>query len=82
MVKSGSEIDERRKHVHGLEHICASTVPIFTALNFDELQKVNNLIRKKEYKKGNVPSRRKLAASNYWKISTGIILRGLWSPPP
>ncbi|KKM12067.1 cyclic nucleotide-binding protein [Clostridiales bacterium PH28_bin88] len=42
------------KNVKELEHICASTVPIFAALNFEELQKVNSLIQKKEYRKGTV----------------------------
>ncbi|MEG6616468.1 Crp/Fnr family transcriptional regulator [Peptococcaceae bacterium 1198_IL3148] len=37
-----------------LRHICASTVPIFKTLSYRELQKVNGLIRKKDYQKGNV----------------------------
>ena len=45
-------MDER--YAKELEHICASTVPIFAALNFEELQKVNSLIQKKEYQKGNL----------------------------
>jgi CRP/FNR family transcriptional regulator, anaerobic regulatory protein len=34
------------------KHICASFVPIFSSLPVSELQKINALIRKKEYKKG------------------------------
>lgn len=36
------------------EHICASSVPIFKALGMQELRKVNDLIRKMEYHKGNI----------------------------
>ena len=42
------------KDIKELEHICASTVPIFSALSLDELQKINNLLQKREYQKGNV----------------------------
>ena len=36
------------------EHICASIVPIFKSLNYTELQKINNLIKKKEFPKGSI----------------------------
>lgn len=36
------------------EHICASTVPIFAALGRAELQQVNDLLTKKEFRKGEV----------------------------
>lgn len=36
------------------EHICASIVPIFKMLNINELQKINLLIKKKNYHKGTV----------------------------
>lgn len=36
------------------EHICASSVPIFKALGIQELRKINDLIQKREYHKGNV----------------------------
>lgn len=35
------------------EHICASIVPIFKTLNYTELQKINTLIKKKSFQKGN-----------------------------
>lgn len=34
------------------EHICASIVPIFKMLQLPELQKINTLIKKKNYEKG------------------------------
>ncbi|AIF50530.1 Crp/Fnr family transcriptional regulator [Pelosinus sp. UFO1] len=36
------------------EHICASIVPIFKMLNINELQKINTLIKKKNYHKGTI----------------------------
>ena len=33
------------------DHICASIVPIFKTLNYTELQKINTLIKKKDYPK-------------------------------
>lgn len=37
-----------------LKHVCASTVPIFRTLGYPELMKVNSLIKKREYQKGNI----------------------------
>lgn len=39
---------------HEPEHICASIVPIFKSLNYNELQKVNELIKKKTFPKSSV----------------------------
>ncbi|WP_378954674.1 Crp/Fnr family transcriptional regulator [Pelosinus sp. sgz500959] len=36
------------------EHICASIVPIFKSLNYSELQKINNLIKKKKFSKSTI----------------------------
>jgi len=36
------------------EHICASIVPIFKTLNYAELQKINTLIKKKNYPKNTI----------------------------
>ncbi len=36
---------------HQPEHICASIVPIFKSLTYNELQKVNDLIKKKDFPK-------------------------------
>ncbi len=36
------------------EHICASIVPIFKMLHLTELQKINTLIKKKNYEKGKI----------------------------
>jgi CRP-like cAMP-binding protein len=36
------------------EHICASIVPIFKMLEIQELQKINLLIKKKNYEKGKI----------------------------
>lgn len=40
--------------VKKLKHACASTVPIFKALKFKELYKVNRLLQKKDYPKGTI----------------------------
>jgi CRP/FNR family transcriptional regulator len=42
------------KDVREFKHICASTVPIFRTLNYEELRQVNSLIRKKDYQKGSM----------------------------
>lgn len=38
----------------GSEHICAGTVPVFKTLNYQQLCKINGLIKKQEYQKSNV----------------------------
>ncbi len=37
-----------------LKHICACTVPIFMSLRAEELEKIDSLIQKKEYSKGEI----------------------------
>lgn len=39
---------------HQPEHICASIVPIFKSLTYNELQKVNDLIKKKDFPKNSI----------------------------
>ncbi|WP_066632768.1 Crp/Fnr family transcriptional regulator [Desulfolucanica intricata] len=62
-----------RQNVIEVEHICASTVPIFKTLSYGELQKVNSLIQKKEYKKGNVLFMRGDQANHLYIVRYGRV---------
>jgi len=51
----GLEIHDMQEcYTNQPEHICASIVPIFKTLNYPELQKINTLIKKKNYPKNTI----------------------------
>jgi CRP-like cAMP-binding protein len=55
------------------EHICASIVPIFKMLQIQELQKINTLIKKKNYEKGTILFTKGDAANHLYILRYGRV---------
>lgn len=55
------------------EHICASIVPIFKNLPIYQLQKINTLIKKKEYSKGSILFSKGDMAKNLYILRHGRV---------